>query len=318
MRRLLIAVAVTTVATLGAAATTAAAPPLSGVIYAADTRSPGIGPVTVNPNGGSPSPTCAGDPSYSLPRLYVAASDGGLVWSDETCAPSELFRNPGLTVSHPRWSPTGRHVAFLAGPRTDPPSYERSVYLASTSWSDDRLSVNAVTRVGALPDGGVRFAWSPDGERLVLAHPNPAHKQAPTDPDSSAPNDIYSMSVADGSEQNLTDTPGGSEYDPVMAPDGVRIAFVRQTVIRGAVRSDIFTMPAAGGASVQVTSKANTNTTRNNQPVWSPDGAHLAFACVANALGASSHVCRIDSLGRTKAVDLTPKSAANFSVTGWR
>lgn len=311
--------AVFAAAMLGASVTSSAAPAIAGTIYVTDTYAPGTGAAIVDPNGGTPTPTCAGDPSHATPRLFVTAIDHALLWSDDSCLPRDLIRDQNLTVSFARWSPTENHVAFIAGPSTDPPTYERTIYVARVTRGNAELSVGDVTPVALLQYGGTRFSWTPDGGRLVFAYPNPAHKQSSADPDSSAPTDIYSVAIVDGSKQNLTGTPGTSEYDPAVAPDGQRLAFVRQTVTRGVARSDLFTMAVSGGNAVQVTNKSNTTaTTRNSQPAWSPDGAHLAFACLASSIAASTHVCRIDALGRTKSVDLTPKATANFSVTAWR
>lgn len=53
---------------------------------------------------------------------------------------------------------------------------------------------------------------------------------------------------------------------PAISPDGKTVAFT--------YKGDIYTVPAAGGRAVQLT----TNPAHDTRPVWSPDGTRIAFA----------------------------------------
>ena len=294
------------------------APAPAGLIYASDSAGGGVGVVAIRADGKGYTATCPGYPSHATPREFLLSREGdaALMWSSESCEPFVLLAPDG-GVGSPTWSPDDSRVAFLG---YEPP-------LPGQHPGPYTLYVADVVRDGALPElVNVRkvvevsfygaYDWAPTGDRFVLSIPNPAHKTVPTDPNAWSPPDLYVVSLSDGVLVNVTDTPR-PEHQPSWSPDGTRFAFITQTVFTGNVRADVFTMPSTGGPAVQVTSKANTSASNNRQPVWSPDGAHLAFVC-ANTSNGYAHVCRIDASGRNKAVDLTPRMASYFGMRAWR
>lgn len=107
-----------------------------------------------------------------------------------------------------------------------------------------------VRAVDVSPQGRVVFAAKPgpgpDGERL----------------------DIYSSNLAGRQVTRLTRSPA-FENDPVVSPDGRRIAFARK--VDG--RSQIFEMNIDGSHLKRLTHDGR----RDRLPSWSPDGRRLVF-----------------------------------------
>lgn len=315
MRRLVAGVAAIFLAVVTAPVASAAKPPApppapapTGTIHASDMNYLGEGTVAVRAATGGFVPTCGGDPSHGTPRRFVDIADGTVVVRGESCAAVETFTDEHRRAVIAKWSFDDTAVAFLAYDATVLPEERTySLYVSPAGALVD------ARRVAVLPNGGT-FDWSPFGDRLVIAQPNPDHKRSQSDPDGFAPPDLYVVGM-DGTLVNVTNTPE-PEHGAVWSPDGATLAFFRQTVFKGNVRTDLFTMPVTGGAQRQVTNKANATAGVNRYPVWSPDGAHLGFSCAPFSGG--SHVCRIDAAGTSKAVDLTPRSDANFVTRAWR
>lgn len=294
------------------------APPAAGLIYASDGFVGGVGAVAVRADGAGFAPTCPGNPTHATPLEFVAVrdADGALMWSSGNCEQHVLLTDAATRVVTPKWSPDDSRVAFLGyEPRTPEHPDGYTLYVADVDPGGGGVASLSGLRAVAYLNFAGTFDWGPAGDRFVVSQPNPEHKVSVTDPDAWSPPDLYAVFL-DGTKANLTNSTRPEHY-PAYSPDGTRIAFVTQTVFRGNVRADVFTMPSAGGAAVQVTSKSNTSASNNRQPVWSPDGGHIAFACAATSSGIT-HVCRIDSAGRTKAVDLTSQVDTLFSVGAWR
>lgn len=303
MRRVGIAVLVLWVWVVSEASWAGPAP--GGLVYAVDTYAGGQGAVAIRPDGTGFSPSCQGDVTGGgSSRRFLRSENAALVWSDGTCVSQRLSTESGEL---PRWSPSGGHVAF--GVRwTELDQQGQSVTRYGIRVGDVVVGHTGLTLVDvrlavALPAALQQLRWASDAA-VVFAVGRPA--------------DLYYASVTDD-DLGSTNVTASSEDElyPSVSPDGQRIAFARATVVRGAVRTDIFTMPILGGAATRVTSKSNTPSSSNVQPSWSPDGGHIAFACRPTSLSGSLHVCRIGKDGSTKAVDLTPKTSASFSVTGW-
>jgi dipeptidyl aminopeptidase/acylaminoacyl peptidase len=147
--------------------------------------------------------------------------------------------------SDPVWSPDGRHVAFL---------WDRAgvtnLYLAGTDGSSKPLQLTSFSG-GQLAD----LFWSHDGQTLYFTHDG----------------GLWQVVSSGGEPQPAWKTQAG-EHDFAPSPDGTRVALVRD---------------AAGsqqGADLLLRSLADGTETRAvhdvagiQQPLWSPDGAHLAY-----------------------------------------
>ena len=89
---------------------------------------------------------------------------------------------------------------------------------------------------------------------------------------------IYIVDLPDGSPHRLTpDSFVPDEYAPAWSPDGRSIAFTSWT---DETRGQLYKVPAAGGAPVQLTTQAG----EYQNPVWTPDGGGIA---VVRSSGAS-------------------------------
>jgi len=120
--------------------------------------------------------------------------------------------------------------------------------------------------VRRLTDEGYNPAWAPDATTIVYATDDAnvlgrGHRS-----------ELWTVSVATGEKRRIFE---GDAVQPSWSPNGLRIAYWRTFGERQAQRH-IWTIPAAGGTAVPVTS----DTAVNWNPVWSPDGRFLFFSSV--------------------------------------
>jgi Tol biopolymer transport system component len=102
-------------------------------------------------------------------------------------------------------------------------------------------------------------SWSPDGHQLAYAWSG----------------DIYVMDADGTNVRQLTTDPSG-DYNPAWSPDGSTIAYwngSKNGRDGGPNNSEIYTIPAAGGAPTQLTH----NRVSNIEPAWSPDSSQIAY-----------------------------------------
>jgi TolB protein len=102
-------------------------------------------------------------------------------------------------------------------------------------------------------------AWSPDGTRIAFTRGSSEGDVG----------DIYVLTIASGAVTHVTRSATTYDHQVAWSPDGTRLVFERDAN----TASSIYTVSAAGGAVVPLTSGAFFDV----GPAWSPDGALIAF-----------------------------------------
>ena len=100
-------------------------------------------------------------------------------------------------------------------------------------------------------------AWSPDGQELIY----------------SMQGTLWRQRVGSTEARQITDTPGGYDYEPDWSPDGRWVVFVRYD---GKAMS-LWLLDLESGAESALVENGAVNV----DPRWSPDGSRIAFVSTA-------------------------------------
>ena len=195
-------------------------------------------------------------------------------------------------------SPDGRCVAYTqriiaepaaSGAGADGPTHEYRSHL----WLVDTTG-GAPRQFTAGSQRDRKPVWSPDGKSILFI----SDRGIPGKPGGKSPPHLWVIPLSGGEARRVTQDEH-SPADASWAPDGTQIAFTGKAPVVEKPKSDvkvitrmkhkfdgegfwdnrykhIFVVPAAGGPARQVT----TGDFDHREPVWSPDGTHLAL--VAN------------------------------------
>jgi acylaminoacyl-peptidase len=163
---------------------------------------------------------------------------------------------------------------------------------------------------GAFHHGGP-LSWSPDGKSLLFS--SNRHEDWEYDPVDS---EVYEISLADGSITPLTDR-DGPDSNPVMSPDGTRIAYVGfDDRLQGYQVSQLHVMNRDGSAKRILLPELDRDI---EQPVWSHDSGGIYFQYDDRGNTKVAHVS-LDGKLQILASDLggvshgRPYSGGSFSV----
>ena len=242
------------------------------------------------------------------------------------------------SASHPRWSPDGRFLAFMAASEDG----------AEQVWTLFREGGEAVKLTDTIQDVG-DYEWSPDGKRMVLVLQDPtpeelARKRGEEKKKNPPPWVITRrqfkleyvgyldsrrthLYVLDVSSKTLNQITSG-DYDdsePSWSPDGERIAFTsnRSADPDSNYDTDIWVVAADTTDKGQTLVQVTTNPGPDASPRWSPDGkwiAHVSATDTAANVYATNHLAVAPATGG-EAIVLTRALDRNifypeFSVDG--
>ena len=235
--------------------------------------------------------------------------DSELVLVDVATGAQRVLTRDRKMLAHPRWSPTGDRLAFLAqaAPKpkkakgdaakpaeapAEPAEPNRQIVLLPMTGGDAVVLTSA-------PEGVQQFAWRPDGgaiayvtldepaDRAALKRGEDAFEVGNNDymaTSAARPSHIWLVAADGGEAKRLTsgawslpaNEPPSSPSSPLSwSPDGRSIAYVRQERphFGDSDRTSVMVLDVASGNTRALTGRP----AFESMPTFSPDGTQIAF-----------------------------------------
>lgn len=232
--------------------------------------------------------------------LYLVNVDGS---SPILVRPAGCTRDGCLPIEPPRWSPDGSKLLFVhARARA-----ETEIRVINADGDGERLL--EITPTPPDPHWALsRQPWSPDG--LALAYGPP-----PRGPSRASLGHISTRALAGGlgSSQERTADYFIPRAPPAWSPDGSKLVYSSH-VHSVAYRSELFVLAVSGWTHTQITS-SGPEAALNHSPMWSPNGALIAFSRSLGGAPPAIYVIRPDGTGLRR-VSTVPGEQPAWSSDG--
>jgi len=164
------------------------------------------------------------------------------------------------SIISPAWSPDGHRIAFSALSQAS-----RDLFLYD-------FDTDSLTRLTNDLYDDKDVSWYPDGKRLIFSSDRKHDNDIPPDTTGTFVYGLYDLQEMDVASRTITpiDVGDGANTEPVVSPDGERIAFISN---RSGI-DNIYVHYIDSARTIAVTNIL----TSAASPSWSPDGQNLAFS----------------------------------------